>query len=121
MKNSSTVAITIRSFDLSGPALKKLKENCNISFINKTGARLSETDLTNALVKGISLVKNISKRRIDIDPNEIQRKQWCGSNQLNEEAKWSQDFNQLALCLNNNRFLKLSVVQEMKILSRYGD
>jgi D-3-phosphoglycerate dehydrogenase len=49
MKNPPTVAITIRSFDLSSPAIKKLKENFIISFINKTGARLSETDLINAL------------------------------------------------------------------------
>ena len=55
MKNTPTVAITIRSFDLSGPALKKLKENFTLSFINKTGARLSETDLVNAMgnVQGV--------------------------------------------------------------------
>ena len=55
MKSSPTVAITIRSFDLSGPAITKLKENCTISFINKTGARLSKTDLMNALgnVQGV--------------------------------------------------------------------
>jgi D-3-phosphoglycerate dehydrogenase len=55
MKNPPTIAITIRSFDLSGPALKKLKENFTLSFINKTGARLSETDLINALgnVQGV--------------------------------------------------------------------
>ena len=55
MKNTPTVAITIRSFDLSGPAHKKLKENFTLSFINKTGARLSETDLMNAMgnVQGV--------------------------------------------------------------------
>jgi len=55
MKNLPPVAITIRSFDLSGPALKKLKENFTLSFINKTGARLSETDLIKVLenVQGV--------------------------------------------------------------------
>ena len=55
MKSSPTVAITIRSFDLSSPAITKLKEKCTISFINKTGARLSEMDLMNALgnVQGV--------------------------------------------------------------------
>jgi D-3-phosphoglycerate dehydrogenase len=68
MKNSPTVAITIRSFDLSGPAIEKLKEKCTISFINKTGARLSETDLINALgnVQGvIAGTETFSRRVID--------------------------------------------------------
>ena len=68
MKRSPSVAITIRSFDLSGPAIEKLKEHCTISFINKTGTRLSETDLMNALgnVEGvITGTETFSRRIID--------------------------------------------------------
>ena len=68
MKNSPTVAITIRSFDSSGSAIENLKENFTISFINKTGARLSEMDLINALgnVQGvISGTETFSRSVID--------------------------------------------------------
>lgn len=68
MKNPPTVAITIRSFNLSSTAIEKLKENCTISFINKTGARLSETDLINALenVQGvIAGTETLSRSVID--------------------------------------------------------
>ena len=66
MKCSASVAITIRSFDLSGPAIKKLKENCTILFINKTGKRLSETDLIDALrnVQGVIAGTETFSRRV---------------------------------------------------------
>ena len=49
MNNPPMVAITIRSFDRSGPAFEKLEENFSLSYINKTGARLSEDDLIKSL------------------------------------------------------------------------
>ena len=66
MKSSISVAITIRSFDLAGPAIEKLKENCTISFINKTGVRLSETDLMNVLenVQGVIAGTETFSRRV---------------------------------------------------------
>lgn len=66
MKSSIPVAITIRSFNLSGPAFKKLEENCTLSFINKTGERLSETDLMKALanVQGVIAGTEIFSRRV---------------------------------------------------------
>ena len=42
-------AITIRSFDLSGEAMKKLKEEFEIVYANFTGLRLSEKDLISAI------------------------------------------------------------------------
>ncbi len=68
MKRSASVAITIRSFDLSGPAIEKLKEHCTISFINKTGTRLSEMDLMNALGNAEGVIagtETFSRRIID--------------------------------------------------------
>jgi len=49
MKPPAQVAITIRSFDLQGPAWKKLQEHCTISFTNTTGKRLSEDELIRAV------------------------------------------------------------------------
>ena len=72
MKCPASVAITIRSFDLSGPAIEKLKEHSTISFINKSGARLSETDLINALrnVQGvIAGTETFSRRVINQSPS----------------------------------------------------
>ena len=66
MKNSLTIAITIRSFSISGPAIEKIKEKCTLSFINKTGTRLSETDLINALsnVQGVIAGTETFSRRV---------------------------------------------------------
>jgi len=49
MKHPVRVAITIRSFDLQGPANKKLLEQCTISFANTSGRRLSEDELIEAV------------------------------------------------------------------------
>lgn len=68
MKTPPAIAITIRSFDPSGPAIQKLKEKCTISFINKTGSRLSETGLIAALkgVRGvIAGTEPFSRRLMD--------------------------------------------------------
>lgn len=43
------VAITIRSFDLYGPAMEVLKKNCEVISINTTGQRLSERELVKLL------------------------------------------------------------------------
>lgn len=45
MKHPLRVAITIRSFDLQGPAMGKLQEQCTISYTNTTGRRLTEDEL----------------------------------------------------------------------------
>lgn len=44
-----TVAITIRSFDNSSQAIKKLNEHFKVIYINSTGLRLSETELIAAI------------------------------------------------------------------------
>jgi len=43
------VAITIRSFDVSGPAMADLLRFCEITYRNTTGKRLSEEDLVQAV------------------------------------------------------------------------
>ena len=43
------VAITIRSFDDTGPAMADLLRSCEITYQNRTGKRLSEEDLTRAV------------------------------------------------------------------------
>jgi D-3-phosphoglycerate dehydrogenase len=43
------VAITIRSFEHSGPALDKLQEHCTIAYTNTTGGRLTEDALCEVL------------------------------------------------------------------------
>jgi D-3-phosphoglycerate dehydrogenase / 2-oxoglutarate reductase len=68
MKNPPMIAITIRSFNLSGPAFEKLRDNFTISFVNKTGGRLSEADLMAVLgnVQGIIAgTETFSRRVID--------------------------------------------------------
>jgi D-3-phosphoglycerate dehydrogenase len=47
--NRPAVAITIRSFDQYGQAMKKLNDEFEIVYINSTGLRLSENDLILAL------------------------------------------------------------------------
>jgi D-3-phosphoglycerate dehydrogenase / 2-oxoglutarate reductase len=49
MKHPARVAITIRSFDLNGPAMAKLQEQCTISYTNTTGRRLTEDELARAV------------------------------------------------------------------------
>ena len=49
MKNPKHVAITIRSFDIRGPAGKKLREHCIISYTNTTGKKLDGSDLIHAI------------------------------------------------------------------------
>jgi len=44
-----TVAITIRNFDLHGPAMSDLLADCRIVYTNTTGQRLSEEQLAGAL------------------------------------------------------------------------
>ena len=44
-----TVALTIRSFDHDGPAMAKLREQCRIGYINRSGRRMAEGDLCQAL------------------------------------------------------------------------
>lgn len=46
---SFRVAITIRSFDQTGPVVEKLKKKCSIVYVNTTGRRLSEEQLTEVL------------------------------------------------------------------------
>jgi D-3-phosphoglycerate dehydrogenase len=43
------VAITIRSFDDTGPAMADLLRSCEITYQNRTGKHLSEEDLTKAV------------------------------------------------------------------------
>lgn len=43
------IAITARSFNTGGEAYKKLMQSCEIIYVNKTGARLSEKDLIAAI------------------------------------------------------------------------
>jgi D-3-phosphoglycerate dehydrogenase / 2-oxoglutarate reductase len=72
MKCPVSVAITIRSFDLSSPAIEKLKEHSTISFINNSGGKLTETDLITALknVQGvIAGTETFSRRVINQSPN----------------------------------------------------
>jgi len=49
MKQQVRVAITIRSFDLDGPAFKKLQEYFTVCFTNTSGKRISEPELIHAL------------------------------------------------------------------------
>jgi len=49
------VAIAIRSFERSGPALDRLRERCTIAYTNTTGGRLTE----NALCKALSDVHGV--------------------------------------------------------------
>lgn len=55
MNHPLRIAITIRSFDLQGPAFKKLQEHCTLSYINTTGKRLSESEL----ISGLSGVQGV--------------------------------------------------------------
>jgi len=43
------VAITIRSFDINGPAMELLKANCDIVYINTSGNRLNEPEVSRAI------------------------------------------------------------------------
>lgn len=47
--DKSPVAITIRSFDRSGPAMRELEAEFSVVYTNLTGARLSESDLIAAI------------------------------------------------------------------------
>jgi len=49
MNRKKPVAVTIRSFDEQGPAFQKLRENFSLIYINKTGKRLNESDLSGIL------------------------------------------------------------------------
>lgn len=51
MKDPVRVAVTIRSFNTQGPAYKKLREYCTITYMNTTGKRLSEPDLVQAVAE----------------------------------------------------------------------
>jgi D-3-phosphoglycerate dehydrogenase / 2-oxoglutarate reductase len=44
-----TVALTIRSFDQDGPAMRRLREGCRIRFVNRSGKRLAVGDLPGAI------------------------------------------------------------------------
>jgi D-3-phosphoglycerate dehydrogenase len=44
-----TLAITIRSFNLSGPAMELVKKKFNLVFVNQTGLRLEQKDLISAI------------------------------------------------------------------------
>jgi D-3-phosphoglycerate dehydrogenase / 2-oxoglutarate reductase len=43
------IAITIRSFDRDGPAMEKLRSHFAVTYMNDTGGRLTEDDLSRAL------------------------------------------------------------------------
>ena len=47
--NRFRVAITVRSFDYDGPAMADLLQSCDIVSANRSGRRLAETDLPDAL------------------------------------------------------------------------
>jgi D-3-phosphoglycerate dehydrogenase len=49
MSRKPRIAITIRSFDESGPAFERLWENSDIIYINKSGERLNESTLSDVL------------------------------------------------------------------------
>lgn len=62
------VAITIRSFDRSGPAMKNLESEFQVVYNNSTGSRLSEVDLINAIADAeyvIAGTEVFSRRVID--------------------------------------------------------
>lgn len=66
------VAITIRSFDLSGQAMKKLQDEFDIVYINSTGLHLSENELISAIYNAEYVVAGteiFSKKVIEISIN----------------------------------------------------
>jgi D-3-phosphoglycerate dehydrogenase len=44
-----TVALTIRSFDADGPAMGRLRKECRIGFVNRSGRRMAVADLPRAI------------------------------------------------------------------------
>ncbi len=70
--NKPPVAITIRSFNQYGRAMKKIKDEFEIVYINSTGLRLSENDLISA-VKNTEFViagtELFSKRVLEVSTN----------------------------------------------------
>ena len=63
-KNFPTISITIRSFDQNSSAMQKIRDNCDIRYINNTGKHLSEQGLIAAIhdVEGvIAGTENYSK------------------------------------------------------------
>ncbi|MDD1664241.1 MAG: hypothetical protein LUQ32_02695, partial [Methanomicrobiales archaeon] len=44
-----TVALTIRSFHPDGPAMGRLRKECRIGFVNRSGRRMAEGDLPRAI------------------------------------------------------------------------
>ena len=70
--NRPPVAITIRSFDQSGRAMKKLNDEFEIVYINSTGLRLSENVLISALKNAEYVVAGteiFSKKVLEASPN----------------------------------------------------
>lgn len=70
--NKAPVAITIRSFDQYGRAMKKLNDEFEIVYINSTGLRLSENDLMSALKNAeyvIAGTEVFSKKVIEASTN----------------------------------------------------
>lgn len=47
--DTNTVAITIRSFNTTGPAMDLLRQHFSVVYVNTTGTRLGERDLIDAL------------------------------------------------------------------------
>ncbi|MFA4825866.1 MAG: NAD(P)-dependent oxidoreductase [Methanoregula sp.] len=71
MKRPS-VAITIRSFDQYGRAMKKLNDEFEIVYVNSTGLRLSEDDLISAIQNAeyvIAGTEIFSKKVLDASTN----------------------------------------------------
>jgi len=66
-----TIAITIRSFDTTGVPMVKLRESCEIGYVNSTGRRLEEGDLIEAvgIAEGvIAGTEPLSRRVMDASP-----------------------------------------------------
>jgi D-3-phosphoglycerate dehydrogenase len=72
MMNKCTIAITIRSFNLNGPPMAKLRDSCTIGYINRSGERLSESGLL-AAIDGASGViagtEPFTRRVLDASPH----------------------------------------------------
>ena len=66
------VAITIRSFDAEGPAMKKLLEYCEIIYKNSSGRRLAEDALIEAVEESNAIIAGtepISRNVIEAAPH----------------------------------------------------
>ena len=55
------IAITIRSFDLDGSAMQRLREHCDVVYVNTTSGRLSEKDLGKILAGADGVIAGTEK------------------------------------------------------------